>query len=163
MANMVERQRAKRRRTRLEVTRQLNAMKDDDVLEEKARTKMASMLIARRIVLDISDETLVERLGHYQVTTALKDMEAGDERDIKVYREARRIERDLLTDGRLSTFQRYARVVGLRFDVGIEPNEAARQRRRWQRAPMRLSRRIRSQRHYLATKYGKVRARKSYF
>lgn len=151
----VERHRSKQKLLRRQYQQYLANMQDQDKLDEKLRKELAATLIAQRILLGISDTKLVEQLGRHKFMDSIKRRRKHT-RERLLYEEARRIERDLLTDGRLSTFQRYARIVGMKVNIGIGSERAALVR---YHPPLhRVMRHIRTQRRYLADKYRSSRS-----
>lgn len=142
----VEQHRKRQRRLRREAERA--AMPPPEIWDDLVRKQSAADLIAQRIVHGITDEQLVEHFHGKEFMDKLSKRKATRERQI--YEAARAIEQQRLLGDKdsLTSFQRYARAIGIALQVELGGTV----HRRRPLPAQKLARRIRQRRRYVATK-----------
>jgi len=111
--------------------------------DEEVGRLMAAHLVAQRVSLGISPEEVLARIGYTYERTPRRERLGLDAQQWAIYRLAV-LEAELAQDGRVSTFQRYARAVGVKVavDAGtITGQNRARMRRvKWKACRRRVVR-----------------------
>jgi hypothetical protein len=140
----VRHHRKRMRRLRREAERA--AMPPPDELDALMKKMRAAELIAKRIVFGITDAQLVEHFHGQEFMDKLGKRKSTRER--KIYETARAIEQERLLGNKdyVTSFQRYARAIGLELRVDLTPSWPPRSP-----SAAQVARRIRQRRRYVAS------------